>query len=70
MIRMQYAHPDRVRVPAKAKTEWMVNLGTALMPRYVMRYSWEPHKVRSKYMPHQGKRELARRVWQITTGRG
>lgn len=46
--RMQYAHPDKPRVPAEA--------------RYV---NWKEHADRSRHKPHQGKREMARRVRQM-----
>lgn len=63
IARTQYAHPERRRVPAKAKTEWRIKR-TLANPVGVLTVGW-PHKARSKYMPHQSLRELERRCRQM-----
>jgi hypothetical protein len=59
-LRMQYAYPDRPRVPAVAKPRGPFVAMRNGVPAVVV-----PSKIggeRSKYQPHQGKAECARRA--------
>lgn len=64
--RMQYAHPDRKRVSAKAREGWRYMSVKSGEPRGWYQASTWPMP-RSKYMPHQGKREMGRRQYNLAT---
>lgn len=64
IMRMQYAHPSRVRYPAEAKPQRPFQVRDGLGNIHIV----NPPRLggeRSKYTPHQGEREQARRRRQM-----